>query len=342
MLADAHHDVWRQVATHSTVELLIMTSRGTTFRRLFLIGTTIICWICDVNTLSNSACSTNKQVHSTCVLTSSFTPRFILGNINIDLTSVNRTSSELKNMLKSNAISSIITEPTRCNWKTQTTIDHIYTNVSTNPINPFAIQEDTSDHFPVAAELIAAKSKKPRSEAKKKRLILNTDGEELYTKATALFGNLPTLTLENFNVKFDNFISKVLFLLENYSEVKCNTRHQRKLKKRPYTSKGILKSIRTKNKPHHTLIKAGKARKHVRYIDQLKKHCKRYGYILRQVLRRAEDIYYKSLTQKWLNSWIPKKTSQLLVSFECCAGHTKHLRGPNVACWPRARHPWLR
>ena len=43
------------------------------------------------------------------------------------------------------------------------------------------------------------------------------------------------------------------------------------------------------------MIKAGKARKHVRYIDQLKKHCKRYGCILRQVLRRAEDMYYKSL-----------------------------------------------
>ena len=178
----------------------------------------------------------------------------MLGDINIDLTSNNRTSSELKNMLTSNAISSIITEPTRCNWKTQTTIDHIYTNVSNNSINPYVIQEATSDHFPVAAELIAAKSKKPRSEAKKKRLLLNTDSEELYTKATALFGNLPTLTLENFNDKFDNFISKVLFLLENYSEVKYNTRHQRKLKKRPYISKGIIKSIRSKNKLYQTLI----------------------------------------------------------------------------------------
>ena len=79
------------------------------------------------------------------------------------------------------------------------------------------IQEATSDHFPVAAKLIAAKSKKPRSKAKKKRLILNTYSEELYTKATALFGNLSTLTLENFNDKFANFISKVEVRLENYS-----------------------------------------------------------------------------------------------------------------------------
>ena len=46
------------------------------------------------------------------------------------------------------------------------------------------------------------------------------------------------------------------------------------------------------------------------------------------------------ITQKLLNSWIPEKTSKLLVSSECCAGHTKYLRGPNVASGPRVRHPW--
>ena len=209
-------------------------------------------------------------------------------------------------MLKTNAISSIITQPTRCNWKTQTLIDHIYTNISTNPINPYVVQETVSDHFPVAAELIAAKPKGRRSDIKKKRLILHTDSEELYAKAAALFTELPTLTPDNFNDYFANFISKVIFLLENYSEVKYTTRRERKLQKRPFISKGILKSIRTKNKLYQRLIQAGKDRKDIQYIDQLKKKCKRYGYILRQVLRRAEDMHYKSLLNAARND--PKKT----------------------------------
>ena len=61
------------------------------------------------------------------------------------------------------------------------------------------VHELVSDHFPVAAEPIAAKSIGPWFEAKKKRVMLGTDSEKLYAKAAAFFLNLPTLTSDNFN-----------------------------------------------------------------------------------------------------------------------------------------------
>ena len=163
-------------------------------------------------------------------------------------------------MLKWNAIPSIITEPTRRNWQTRTIIDLIHTNAFISPTNPFVVQEMVSNHVSVAAEMIAAESKDLRSEAKKKRLILDTDSEKLYAKAAAFFVNLPTLTPNNFNDSISNFISKVVFLLDNFSKVKHNTRRQRNLNKWPYISKGI---IRTKNKLYRTLLHAEKDRKNI-------------------------------------------------------------------------------
>ena len=52
-------------------------------------------------------------------------------------------------------------------------------------------------------------------------------------------------------------------------------------------------------------------------------------------------VSWPERVKNWLSSWIPEKTSKLLVSPECCAGHTKHLRGPNVSRGPRVRHPWF-
>ena len=69
------------------------------------------------------------------------------------------------------------------------------------------VQEMVNNHFPVADDLMAAKSTGPRSKAKKKRPLLDTDREELYAKAVAFFVNLLTLTPGNFNNCFANVIS---------------------------------------------------------------------------------------------------------------------------------------
>ena len=77
MLADAHHDVWRHAASHLIEELLVMTSRGATFRRLFLTGLICICWICDVMVpASSDISSVSRPKLDACAMT--FFPRNLI------------------------------------------------------------------------------------------------------------------------------------------------------------------------------------------------------------------------------------------------------------------------
>ena len=76
---------------------------------------------------------------------------FVLGDIN---------SSPMPFLQSSHNLPAVLANPNH--------IDHIYTNVFTNPTNPFVVQEKISDHVRVAADLIATKSNGPRSDVKKK------------------------------------------------------------------------------------------------------------------------------------------------------------------------------
>ena len=49
---------------------------------------------------------------------------------------------------------------------------------------------------------------------------------------------------------------------------------------------------------------------------------------------------HKQTLSSHRNGWTAESQKKLLVSSGCCAGHTKFLRGPNVARGPRVRHPW--
>ena len=233
---------------------------------------------------------------------------FIVGDMNIDLKSPSQISKDLTDVLKSNAMKSLITQPTRCQLKSQTLIDHIYTNIGNHTINSFVVQEKISDHYPVVAEMVATKARGPRSEPKKVQRFLDINNDEFYAEAAALFNpaHLPELSRKNFNHSFDTFIAKIRSLQQNYSKVKVTSRRKRKLGKRPWITPAILKSIRTKNKLYQDMIRTCKGKQKSDYCDSLKKHYKSFIYILRRVLRRAEDNHYRERINSAKND--PKAT----------------------------------
>ena len=76
---------------------------------------------------------------------------YLLGDFNINI-SMNRRSSDAQNyldMLASNSLCPIITQPTRVADTSSTIIDHIITNCTSHSILPGIIKSDLTDHYPV-------------------------------------------------------------------------------------------------------------------------------------------------------------------------------------------------
>ena len=76
---------------------------------------------------------------------------FVLGDLNIDTSDTNRTStaSNYLNMIQSYGLLPLITKPTTVTETTSTILDHILTNDVHHCILPGIIQYDLSDHYPV-------------------------------------------------------------------------------------------------------------------------------------------------------------------------------------------------
>ena len=76
---------------------------------------------------------------------------YLLGDFNINI-SMNRRSSVAQNyldMLASNLMCPVITQPTRVADISSTIIDHIITNCTSHSIIPGIIKSDLTDHYPV-------------------------------------------------------------------------------------------------------------------------------------------------------------------------------------------------
>ena len=86
-----------------------------------------------------------------------------MGDININMLS-DPNSPHLKHynqILISNGFTSCITNPTRITKLSQTSIDHLITNVNGTIITPGVLQYSTSDHLPIFCIASSVKHKNP-------------------------------------------------------------------------------------------------------------------------------------------------------------------------------------
>ena len=89
--------------------------------------------------------------HKLLDLNSDIKTYFLLGDMNIDISSYVQTTStdNYLKMIKSNGALSIITKPTPITTTSQTTLIDILTNDHHHRITPGIIETDMSDHLPI-------------------------------------------------------------------------------------------------------------------------------------------------------------------------------------------------
>ena len=177
----------------------------------------------------------------------------IFGDFNIDYMGSNSTTSVSNDVNHTSDLgcAQLIDKPNRICNTTSTIIDHVHTNVTfTSDIPAAVLCHDISDHLPTFVELKTANiTKKSTSQLFRN---FSSDGIELFL--TELRSELAY----NHESKESNLISliEVLTKLTNkHFPLTAPTRKQFRVIKKPWIIKGLLVSIKHKNKLYGQSIK---------------------------------------------------------------------------------------
>ena len=155
----------------------------------------------------------------------------------------------------------IITKPTRVTPNSSTLIDHILTNDINNTFHPGAILTDVlSGHYPVFCVL----SKNVRFLNHKQATVKPTFRDytnfapesfkvDLNDKLIEFIKNdLSTDSILILDTTYDKFINIIKQTIDEHAPMKIASRKQQKLLERPWITRGLLGSIKRKQKMYKT------------------------------------------------------------------------------------------
>ena len=126
------------------------------------------------------------------------------------------------------------------------------------------------------------------------------------------FSSVPDLTLNNFNKIFNEFYRLISETISQHAPLKRYSRKQRKLRKKPWITKGILTSIKKKNFVFKTHFLYGNASQKLFF--------KRYSNKLTKIKAMFKRSYFKSKLQNHQGD--VKKTWEILRKLLPASGKT--------------------
>ena len=199
---------------------------------------------------------------------------FILGDMNIDFIKFNdnqQTERHL-NMLYANNFLPIITKPTRITDYTKTLIDHIYTNAPIDQILSGGLM-DISDHLPIFC-IVSTGIK--RVKAKKLYRDYSTFNNELYIEdINGVDWNGLMDEDKCLHEITNSVINTINQIVIKHAPCKVASQSLRKQLDKPWITKGILKSIKIKQKMFYTHFHSNKISK----VSQYKLYANKLNYI---------------------------------------------------------------
>ena len=216
---------------------------------------------------------------------------YLMGDFNIDLlhSSSHKRTNEFLDMLYSFNLYPMINKPTRISSNRASLIDNIFTNVIKKKTHNGIIYDDFSDHFPIFGilqndELPKCRPNRKRNKVRKR--IINEANMSLFKEKlkTADWSYLKENA--DVNESYDIFLDKYSSL---YNECFPLKEMNKKINecKRPWITKGLLKSITRKNK----LYKASLKNPDMNHINAYKS----YKNKLTNTIRLSKNKYYSDM-----------------------------------------------
>ena len=227
--------------------------------------------------------------------------------INIDLKTneaCGKTRSYL-NMLNSNTFHNLIDLHTRITPVSRTTIDHVYSNVFKYKSIPGIVKCALTDNYPIFVILKHSKRKVDQTNHYTRSLKeFNSDNfnSDLKASLDKLLSDSPNLDEKNFDQSFSAFVQVIKLAINRHAPLKKLSRRQKRLNKKPWITKGILISIKKKQKLHRT---------HFLGPNPIERDIyKKYSNVLTRVKTASIKIYFHKAIHDSKNS--PQKTWDVL------------------------------
>ena len=238
---------------------------------------------------------------------------YLLGDINITISPDKRTpvTETYLDCFTSCGAILIIFISTRVAGDSLTIFDHIITNDLSHFIEPGVSRCDRklSDHYIIFCNVLGYHFQIPKQmqifTRDKSNYNTETYCNDMNKFVNEFFEHLDEVTGENFDKSFEAFILVVQKVIDKHTPIKKMSRKLRKLKSKPWITKGILSSICTKNcryKSHYIL--GDETRKHVYKV---------YANKLTKIKTLAKKNYYaeeldknKSNTENSNGFFLPK------------------------------------
>ena len=189
----------------------------------------------------------------------------LLGDININLDSdINVPHlADYSHIIQSNAFLSLIDQPTRIT-SSQTVMDHILTNDSVSTLTSGVIRYKLADHYPTFCIVSNSNFKYHRKECPftcRKLALVNQNNfrnelfsflSPLHDRFTLACGN--ELSPNAFNYHFTQLISAISAVIDKHAPLQKTSRWQKRIQRNPWLTKGILTSIKKKQKLYRIFV----------------------------------------------------------------------------------------
>ena len=216
----------------------------------------------------------------------------ISGDININLLKSNCAKVvNYKLMLDSIGCNSLIASPTRFFTNcTPSLLDHIYSNIHNCNKTCGICFFDISDHLPtflVIKNLQVSIGTKPIFRRIMKNFVLEDFLTDLWEQLQAIEITNPNITVNEISQNLTSSFEKVL---NKHAPLQKLSRKEKRLSEKPWISKGILKSIKTKNKLFRTHYRSSDPNKKLIYKKYLNK--------LTHIKNRSKQLYYENLIRE--------------------------------------------
>ena len=191
-------------------------------------------------------------------------------------------------MLLSCTCRSLIDLPTRTSLTSKTLLDHIYTNNRKRRVVSGVLTCDLSDHYATFAIVSAInKVKKTQNNDYKVRGMPKFNLEIFLNALNDQLNILTDSNISSPHELYDKFVSKFENVVDQFAPMRKASRKENKLRCRPWLTRGLLKSIRIKNKMHNNLREKPDTSQSHKY--------KIYRNLLNRLIKQAKVDYYHNV-----------------------------------------------
>ena len=192
----------------------------------------------------------------------------IIGDFNINMCSNQYRSlfNQYLETLYSNGFTCCINKPTRIASLSQTAIDQRITNIVKDEITPGILKFRISDHLPIFCSISSLSYAPPiiktntiyRNISNVEENALRHDLHHALKPIVYEFTNLP-ITSTNFDTHFNNLIANIEAVIDKHAPMQTVSRKWRRFSQKSWLTRGIITSIKHKQKLYRTYFLTGNA-----------------------------------------------------------------------------------